>query len=313
MKRTLFFMVAIISLAGMIAICGCKKKETYIVTFNANGGTGTMQQQTFTEDEEQALSRNTFTYDGYTFTVWNTVQDGSGASYTDGQTITVPSDVTLYAQWTGNGLPTPSEPQPTTGELNGHDWVDLGVPSGTKWATCNVGSDTPEGNGGYFAWGETVTKENYDWSTYRWCNGSENTLTKYCASSAYGYNGFTDNLATLEATDDAATANWGAGWRMPTSEEVVELIHNCTHTWTSQNGVNGCLFTGVNGNSVFMPAAGGFSDNSCGNIGTDGYYWTSSLSSGENEYVYGLYFHSYAAAMGNFSRYLGHSVRPVCR
>ena len=99
MKKNLFLLFAIVSVVGMMAISGCKKTETYTVTFNANCGTGTMEAQTFTEGEAQALTRNAFTYEGYTFTGWNTVQGGSGASYTDGQTITATADMTLYAQW----------------------------------------------------------------------------------------------------------------------------------------------------------------------------------------------------------------------
>ena len=98
---------------------------------------------------------------------------------------------------------------------NGHEYVDLGLPSGTLWATCNVGADTPEGYGDYFAWGETTPKTTYNWNTYKYCNGGEglNTLTKYCSDSNFGYNGFTDNLTVLQLMDDdAATVNWGSGW-----------------------------------------------------------------------------------------------------
>ena len=92
-------------------------------------------------------------------------------------------------------------------DLNGHEYVDLGLPSGTLWATCNVGAETPESIGSYFAWGETSTKADYDWSTYKYCNGSENTLTKYCNDANYGYNGYSDELVVLQPEDDAATAN----------------------------------------------------------------------------------------------------------
>lgn len=100
--------LAVVTLVGLMVISGCKKKETYTVTFNANGGIGTMTEQTFTEGEAQVLSRNVFTYEGFTFGGWNTLSDGSGASYTDGQTITATADMILYAQWTSNGTnPTP--------------------------------------------------------------------------------------------------------------------------------------------------------------------------------------------------------------
>lgn len=309
-----FFFPLTLTCMLLLLISGCKKHETYIVTFNANGGTGTMEAQTFTEGEAQALTRNAFTYDGYTFSGWNTVQGGSGASYTDQQTIIVTSSMTLYAQWTSNGTnPTPG-PQATTGTLNGHNWVDLGLPSGTKWATCNVGSDTPEGYGDYFTWGETSPKQTYTWETYRYAEGTtweEPKLTKYCSNSTYGNNGFTDNLTTLEAIDDAATANWGAGWRMPTYDEMNELKTNCTVTWTTQNGVNGRLFTGTNGNSIFLPAAGYRNGGSLYSAGSSVYYWSSSLSTDYPSNAWALYFDSGNYVIYGFDRYCGHSVRPV--
>ena len=105
-------------------------------------------------------------------------------------------------------------------------WVDLGLPSGTLWATCNVGANAPEEYGDYFAWGETQSKDYYYWDTYQYCMGSSATMTKYCNKSNYGYNGFTDNLTTLLPEDDAATANWGTDWRMPTRDEWDELFQN---------------------------------------------------------------------------------------
>ncbi len=327
MKRSIFLFFAIVTLAGMLAISGCKKKETYTITFNPNGGTGTMSAQTFTEGEAQALTRNAFTYDGYTFTGWNTVQGGSGASYPDGYTLTATADMTLYAQWTSNGTnPSPS-PSPTTGPtppntLNGHEFVDLGLPSGIRWATCNVGSTTPEGYGDYFAWGETTPKTTYNWSTYRYCVYNENdenyngwsSLTKYCNNAGYGNNGFTDALTTLEASDDAATANWGASWRMPTHSEMRELYDNCTHEWTTQNGVNGRKFTGPNGNSIFLPAAGSRNDSSLRSAGSSGYYWSSSLgiSYPYDARILGFDYSGECYAGDGAPRYFGRSVRPVC-
>ena len=329
MKRSIFLFFAIVTLAGMLAISGCKKKETYTVTFNPNGGTGTMQPQTFTEGEAQALTRNAFTYDGYTFTGWNTVQGGSGASYPDGYTLTATADMTLYAQWTSNGTnPSPS-PSPTPGPtppktLNGHEFVDLGLPSGIRWATCNVGSTTPEGYGDYFAWGETTPKTTSNWSTYRYCVYNENdenysgwnSLTKYCNNAESGNNGFTDAFTTLEASDDAATANWGAGWRMPTHSEMQELYDNCTHEWTTQNGVNGEKFTGSNGNSIFLPAAGYRYIDELSYAGSYGDYWSSSLSTSTSTPVYAWLLDFDSDECGtvgnNYGRFFGRSVRPVC-
>ncbi len=196
-----------------------------------------------------------------------------------------------------------------------HGYVDLGLPSGTLWATCNVGADNPEDYGDYFAWGETYLKSAYKWSTYKYyhdSNGSNATLTKYCNDAYYGYNGFTDNLTILLPVDDAATANWGAGWRMPTIEEWHELYNNTTYTWTQQNGVNGMLFTASNGNSLFLPAAGYRYKSSLEDAGSNGYYWSSSLSTANPYWARILLFYSnYCHINGNL-RCEGLSVRAVC-
>ena len=198
-----------------------------------------------------------------------------------------------------------------TAHLN--DYVDLGLPSGLLWATCNVGANVPEEYGDYFAWGETTPKDTYNWSTYQYCNGSFNTLTKYCNNSSYGYEGFTDDLTTLLPEDDAATANWGSGWRMPTEEEWEELLDNTTVTWTTQNGVNGRLFTATNGNSLFLPAAGARWDGELGNVGS-GNYWSSSLDmvySDNSDNALGFGFESGGYIVGYAGRYYGFTVRPV--
>ena len=192
----------------------------------------------------------------------------------------------------------------TKGSCNGHDCVDLGLPSGTKWATCNVGATTPEGYGDYFAWGETTTKETYNMDTYRYYDGSN--YTKYTGS---------DNLTTLEASDDAATVNWGAGWRMPTREEFEELITNCTVTWTTQNSVKGRLFTSnINGKSIFLPAAGERDGSRLHHDeGSYGYYRSGSLSpSSRSDCAWLIYFYSDYCDMADFRRDFGWPVRPVC-
>ena len=198
-----------------------------------------------------------------------------------------------------------------SGSYNGHDYVDLGLPSGTLWATCNVGANRPEDYGHYFAWGETQPKSDYIWGIYQYCNGSSNTLTKYCTNASYGYNGFTDNLTVLEASDDAATAQWGSGWRMPTQAELQELLSNTANVWTTQNGVNGRLFTATNGNSLFLPAAGYRRATILYKAGTYSYYWSSSLDTGYPDNAWGLYFDSGYCNVGNYSRFYGQSVRPV--
>lgn len=189
-----------------------------------------------------------------------------------------------------------------------HDYVNLGLPSGLLWATCNVGAYAPEEYGDYFAWGETRPKDTYYWSYYQFCMGSNITLTKYCNNSDYGYNGFTDNQTTLLPEDDAATANWGEGWRMPTKADWEELFNNTTQTWTTQNGVNGQLFTASCGSSLFLPAAG-YHD--FDNVGSGGGYWSSSLYTGDPGYAWDCYFHLDYCSMHGSARYLGLSVRAV--
>ena len=120
--------------------------------------------------------------------------------------------------------------------------VDLGL--SVKWATMNVGATSPEDYGGYYAWGETEEKSNYDWETYKWCNGSYNNMTKYCTD---GYYGTVDNKRVLDPSDDVAHVKWGGSWRMPTSDEIKELTDECNWQWTSLNGVDGCWVTGPNG------------------------------------------------------------------
>lgn len=136
----------------------------------------------------------------------------------------------------------------------GHEYVDLGLPSGTMWATCNVGASSPEEYGNYYAWGETEPKEDYSWGTYKWCRGSFDTMTKYCTYSSYGT---VDNKTVLEPEDDAATVNWGGRWRMPTESELIELEEHCSIASDKMNGIVGFKLVGLNGNWIFLPAAGG--------------------------------------------------------
>ena len=190
--------------------------------------------------------------------------------------------------------------------INGYEYVDLGL--SVKWATCNVGASSPEEFGGYYAWGEIEEKENYSWNTYKWCNGSYDTQTKYCTSSSYGT---VDNKTVLDPEDDVAHVKWGGTWRMPTLEEQIELLYNCTWSWTTQNGVNGYKVTGPNGNSIFLPAAGCRIGTEVSGRGSGGCYWSSSLDSDSSYRAYDLYFPSGGYGLGYDSRCLGQSVRPV--
>ena len=206
-----------------------------------------------------------------------------------------------------------AECQVTVKKVDTMEYADLGLPSGTLWATCNVGASSPEEYGDYFAWGETSPKSEYNWSTYTWCNGSYDTMTKYCQQSGYGYNGFTDSLTELLAEDDAATANWGSGWRMPSLDQIKELYNSnyTTTTWTTQNGVNGRKITSKNGNSIFLPAAGYRYDASLDDAGSYGNYWSRSLSTSYSYSACNLCFSSIYVDWRNYDRSYGRSVRPV--
>ena len=186
-----------------------------------------------------------------------------------------------------------------------YEAVDLAL--SVKWATFNVGATKPEEYGGYYAWGETEEKENYDWSTYKWCNGSYDTQTKYCTNSSYGT---VDNKTTLDLEDDVAHVKWGGNWRMPTEAELDELLDNCIWKWTTINGVNGYKVTAPNGNSIFLPAAGY-------RLSTDVCYRSSRgdyLSSGSNCGYYPYYLNFGVGGYGRYYsyRFYGRSVRPVC-
>ena len=190
------------------------------------------------------------------------------------------------------------------------DWVDLGLPSGLLWATRNVGANSPEDYGDYFAWAETSPKSVYNWATYQYTCGGLYDMTKYCNNSNYGCNGYTDNLTILQPGDDAATANWGNGARMPTKQEWEELENYCSSVWTTQNGVNGRLFTGPNGNSLFLPAAGYRWDGELDDAGSDGNYWSSSLYGIPYDARY-FHFRSSNTYVGIYNRSSGRSVRAV--
>ena len=195
-------------------------------------------------------------------------------------------------------------------ETNVHEYVDLGLPSGTLWATCNVGASKPEEYGDYYAWGETSTKSKYDWSTYKYCNGFSTTMTKYCTRNSYG---MVDNKTTLELSDDVARASWGGSWRMPTYKEISELNSECTWLRTTQNGKNGYKVTGPNGNSIFLPAAGYRNGEKLYNSGSYGYYWSSSLNASSACFARYFYFNSSGHKTYNDNRYFGRSVRPVTK
>ena len=197
------------------------------------------------------------------------------------------------------------------GTTEEHEWVDLGLPSGTLWATCNVGALSLEEYGDYFAWGETKPKNDYSMSTYKYCKGTANTMTKYCKNSDYG---IVDDKTELEPSDDAATVNWG-NWQMPSREQCAELFNSSytTTAWTTMNGKNGMRITSKsNGNSIFLPAAGYRLNTSLIYAGSYGYYWSRSLNTSYSYNAYRQYFNAGNNIYTNSDdRYYGYSVRPV--
>ena len=201
-------------------------------------------------------------------------------------------------------------------------YVDLGL--SVKWARCNLGASKPTDYGDYFAWGETEpNKADYTWATYKWMQAGKDDwkhITKYTAADGHTEgiwydadgNFIGDNKTTLEAADDAAIANLGSPWRMPTGDEIQELLDNCTWRWTTQDGVNGCeVKSKKNGNTIFLPAAGYYFGSDLNEAGSWGGYWSSSLYTGNSEGARSLYFKSGEHNWDNSYRYCGFSVRPV--
>ena len=201
------------------------------------------------------------------------------------------------------------------GNVVAQQYVDLGLPSGTLWATTNIGASNPEDYGDYFAWGETTAKSTYSWFTYKYCrDGNFHKLTKYCNNSSSGNNGYTDSRTVLEKSDDVAYQKCGRDWCMPTQAQFQELKDKCTWTWTTLNGKEGYNVKGLNGNSIFLPAAGWKdSDGSTVSLGSLGYYWSSSLYSNYPFGALSLYFNSSrVSTAGSYDfRSYGFSVRPV--
>lgn len=219
------------------------------------------------------------------------MEDGS---YTDFLTSEIDS---IYYS---NTAPTPKEE---------HSYVDLGLPSGTLWATMNLGAKSDSDFGSYFAWGETEPKNNFMWNSYKWCDGTNDVMTKYNTKSDYGN---VDNLKILLSEDDAATVMWGDGWRTPTSSEMAELRDNCTWTYTTIDYTKGYKVTGPNGSSIFLPAGGENSGvDGLSYVGYLGYYWTSTLHTGLPYYALRLTFGSTSYTVSYTGRFCGHTIRPV--
>ena len=194
------------------------------------------------------------------------------------------------------------------------EYVDLGL--SVKWATCNVGAGKPEEYGDYYAWGETEPKDFYFWDTYKYCDGTYNSLTKY-TDSAYGKDGFSDNKSVLDPEDDVAHVKWGGNWRIPTKDELEELRTKCTWTSTTLNGVKGYSVTsnvdGYTDRSIFLPATGMRIRQWTENTDTIGRFWGNSIVTGDDYEAVYLDF-DFSRGPGRFSiiRCFGQCVRPVC-
>ena len=266
-------------------------------------------------------------------TLTATLTTADGTNYmTDiaGQTLTTGRAYILKGTVASEGMGGSGEDIPIDDDDDDplHAYVDLGLPSGLLWATCNVGAENPEDYGDYFAWGETepyYTEGNarsmasgiwrsgksagYYWPSYKWCNGLYDTMTKYCTDRDCGT---VDNKTILDPEDDAAHVQWGGNWRMPTYDELNELKTQCTWEWTQLNGVNGRKVTGPNGNSLFLPAAGYRVTSSLYQVGSCAVYWSSSLYTSRSDVAYYVSFSSSSVVWYEDSRCFGLSVRPVC-
>ena len=213
-----------------------------------------------------------------------------------------------------------------TNNIKQIEYVDLGLPSGLKWAKCNVGAKKETDYGLYFKWGETsgvsgslvgkCSDENYSLASYKYCDGPYDTLTKYNTLSLYGEN--PDNITTLESVDDAATQIMGVDWRMPTKDEIQELIDNTDSEWVEDfngTGVNGRKFTSKADTSkyIFIPAEGCCSYGSVYNVNYYGYVWSSSLGTSYSTNAWYLYFNSGSCYMSYNNRCDGQTVRGVMK
>ena len=196
------------------------------------------------------------------------------------------------------------------GEENGHEWVDLGLPSGLKWATCNVGAAAPEQTGEFYAWGEITPKATYGWNNYAWSDEYGNEMTKYTKASE----------KELELEDDAARQNMGGGWFTPSYDDWSELRNNCTWLWTEQNGVKGFLVTSTSAKtSIFLPAAGYklYNDYLYNAEDPYGSYWSSSVYTNDRKQAWEVYFGigvgKDALYINDIGRNAGLPVRAVCK
>ena len=306
--KHLKFLAAVCCMAAVftamsITFVSCKKEKTddpkdptvYTLTvLSSNEEMGTVTGSGTYEEGTEVTLTATPTSGGYVFVKW------SDENTDNPRALTVAGNTELTA-------------------IFDYVAVDLGL--SVKWATCNVGATKPEEYGNYYAWGETEPKTTYDWNTYKWATATYDvehyewdleTFTKYNTSSSYGT---MDNKTQLELADDAARANWGGAWRMPTDAEWTELRENCTWTWTDDyngTGVAGRIVTSnTNGNSIFLPAAGSRDRGDLSGAGNYGFYWSCSLSTDYPNNAWYVLFYSDDVYGDYGGRYYGISVRPV--
>ena len=190
---------------------------------------------------------------------------------------------------------------------DGFSFIDLGLPSGTLWAECNLGAQTSSDSGDFYAWGETTSKSTFSWSNYKYCKGTSNTLTKYCTKSYYGYNGYTDDITELQTVDDAVQSALGEIYSIPTKEDWDELIKYCTWTWAE----NGAMVYGENGKHIFLPFAGYRQGMTHYDLGTEGFFWSSTLDESSPDDAWFLHVSGDKPSDYDYYRCCGRSIRPI--
>ncbi len=257
-------------------------EEVYTIKFNVNevkgvnDGSGYMDDIVLSKGQSVKLPKNAFNLFGGEFISWNTSKDGSGTEYNDQANITPSSNLTLYAQW-----------KITKGKENGYVWVDLGLPSGNKWALYNIGASSDTGYGDYYAWGETSTKLTYDASTYT----------------------YTSTPTILPASKDVAQVEWGGKWGMPTLQDFQELIDNCTWDRFKVSGTQVYTLTSKKNNQTIVFVTAGYRTNTVAGNNVYALYWTSTSVDSDYAYIY----NAESKTTSTWSRVMGLPVRAVLK
>lgn len=282
------------NVSSIRAVVSEKERKVYTVDFYTSDSV--LIERQFVEEGKTSKEVIAPLQEGFKFNGW------SDSSFTN-----VMGNLQIYAQYEKREQLSVT----VDGNVDGYSYVDLALPSGTKWATYNVGATKYDEYGDYFAWGDTKSMEVYNWDNYKWCKGNYKSMTKYCTDDYYGT---IDNMEVLEPGDDAATANWGTAWRMPVEKEFIELQNECYWQWTDDfNGTGIAGQVGIskrNGNVIFLPAAGERDDNNKYFWNSRGEYWSSSLSSVSNDAIY-FYFKNDQIKSSITDRYNGLSIRAV--